>query len=137
VAIGRFEAKTARNRAKTIVTHNVAPLDRSLRSKKLRRNSMSQNVLKDVSSSSILNEEGKPTEQDKPREGGFTRRLEQQTAKVPSGGYLGLAIGSMLLSAGVAVFAQKKEYANFIGLWAPSLLLIGIYNKLVKQLGSN
>jgi hypothetical protein len=88
---------------------------------------MSQNALKDVSSSA----------QNIPSEGGFTRKLEEQTAKVPSGGYLGLAIGSMLISAGVAVFAQKKEYANFIGLWAPSLLLIGIYNKLVKQNGSD
>jgi hypothetical protein len=70
------------------------------------------------------------------REGGFTRKLERQTAKVPSSGFLALAIGSMIASAGIALFAPRKEFANFVGLWAPSLLLIGIYNKLVKQLGS-
>jgi hypothetical protein len=91
---------------------------------------MPQSSLKNISSQAGSNQES-------PQEGNFTRRIERQTARVPSGGYLGLAIGSMLISAGVAVFAQKKEYANFIGLWAPSLLLIGIYNKLVKQLGSD
>jgi hypothetical protein len=71
------------------------------------------------------------------REGGFTKRLEQQTAKIPSGGFLGLAIGSILFSAALAIFTKKKDSANFVGLWAPSFLLLGIYNKLVKQLGSD
>lgn len=76
-----------------------------------------------------------PLEQDLPREGRLTKAIEKQTAKVPSVGYLGLAVGSMLISAGVMIFARRKEAANFIGLWAPSLLLIGIYNKLVKLEG--
>lgn len=71
------------------------------------------------------------------KEGELTKRIEEQTAKVPSVGYLGLAIGSMVLSAGLVIFAQKKEFANFVGLWAPSFLLIGIYNKLVKLEGSD
>jgi hypothetical protein len=65
-------------------------------------------------------------------EGQMTRRIEQQTAKIPSIGFLGLAMGSMVASAALAFFAQKKELATFVGLWAPSLLLIGVYNKLVK-----
>lgn len=65
-------------------------------------------------------------------EGRITRQLERQTARIPSGSYLSMAIGSMLISAGLATFARKKEFANFVGLWAPSFLLIGIYNKLVK-----
>jgi hypothetical protein len=76
-------------------------------------------------------------DQEAPSEGLFTRRLERQTAKIPSVGYLSLAIGSMLISAGIALFSEKKEYANFVGLWAPSILLIGVYNKLVKQNGSD
>ncbi len=71
------------------------------------------------------------------QEGTFTKRLEQQTAKIPSSGFLGLAIASIFVSAGLALFTQRKDTANFIGLWAPSFLLIGIYNKLVKQLGSD
>jgi hypothetical protein len=43
----------------------------------------------------------------------------------------------MVLSAGLAIFSERKEFANFVGLWAPSFLLIGIYNKLVKLQGSD
>ncbi len=69
-------------------------------------------------------------------EGKLTRQIEEQTAKVPSVGYLSLAVGSMLLSAGFA-FTRRRDIANFIGLWVPSLLLIGVYNKLVKLEGSD
>jgi hypothetical protein len=72
-----------------------------------------------------------------PKEGALTQAVEKQTAKVPSIGYLALAVGSMAVSAGLAIFSNKKEYANFVGLWAPSFLLIGIYNKLVKIEGSD
>ena len=72
-----------------------------------------------------------------PVEGEMTKRIEQQTAKIPSIGFLGLALGSMVASAALAFVAQRKELANFVGLWAPSLLLIGIYNKLVKLEGSD
>ena len=70
-------------------------------------------------------------------EGELTKRVEEQTAKIPSLGYLGLAVGSMVLSAGLVIFARKKEFANFVGLWAPSFMLMGIYNKLVKLEGSD
>ena len=62
----------------------------------------------------------------------LTKRVEAQTAKVPSIGYLGLAIGSMVLSIGLEVFAERKEFGNFVGLWAPTFMLLGIYNKIVK-----
>jgi hypothetical protein len=65
-------------------------------------------------------------------EGRLTRGIEQRTARIPSVGYLWLAIGSMVASAGLAVFVRRKEFANFVGLWAPSFLLMGLYNKLVK-----
>lgn len=70
-------------------------------------------------------------------EGEVTKKIEQQTAKIPSIGFLGLAVGSMLASAGLAFLADRKDLANFVGLWAPSLLLIGVYNKLVKLEGSD
>ena len=72
-----------------------------------------------------------------PGGGALTKKIEKQTAKVPSIAYLNMALGSMVLSAGLAIFAERKEYANFVGLWAPSFLLIGIYNKLVKLEGSD
>ena len=64
-------------------------------------------------------------------EGKVTTKIEERTAKVPSGAYLGLAIGSMVLSAGF-MLAGKKQIANFVGQWVPSLLVIGLYNKMVK-----
>ena len=72
-----------------------------------------------------------------PEEGEITRRIEKQTAKIPSVGFLGMAVGSILASAGLAFIAHKKDMANFVGMWAPTLLLIGVYNKLVKLEGSD
>lgn len=71
------------------------------------------------------------------REGNLTQTVEQQTARIPSLGYMGLAVGSMIASALITVFAERKEYGNFVGLWAPSFLMMGIYNKLVKLEGSD
>lgn len=65
------------------------------------------------------------------KEGKTTALIESQTSKVPSGTYLALAIGSMVVSA-VAMATGRKQIANFIGQWAPSLLVIGLYNKVVK-----
>jgi hypothetical protein len=31
----------------------------------------------------------------------------------------------------------KEEKANFVGQWAPSLLILGLYNKMVKLHGSD
>jgi hypothetical protein len=65
------------------------------------------------------------------KEGNFTRSVEVQTSRIPSINFLGLAVGSMIASAGL-MFAGRRETANFIGQWAPTLLVIGVYNKLVK-----
>lgn len=67
-------------------------------------------------------------------EDNLTRAVEGKTAKIPSMGFLGLAVGAMAVSAGIELFAprRKKEMANFVGLWVPTILLFGIYNKLVK-----
>ena len=31
----------------------------------------------------------------------------------------------------------KKEQSNFVGQWAPTLLILGLYNKIVKVAGSD
>lgn len=74
-----------------------------------------------------------------PREDMVTKTIERQTARIPSVGWLGLAIGSMALSAAFEVFTGKhrKDPAAFVGLWVPTFLLFGIYNKLVKLEGSD
>ncbi len=66
----------------------------------------------------------------------FTGALESQTSKVPSSGYLAFAIGSMAVSA-ILKATGRDEWALFVGQWAAPFLIIGVYNKLVKQQGSD
>jgi hypothetical protein len=68
------------------------------------------------------------------REGHVATMLEEQTAKIPSDVYLWAAVGSMAASLLFKIF-RRDDAAVFVGLWAPSFLMIGTYNKLVKQLG--
>jgi hypothetical protein len=69
-------------------------------------------------------------------EGQVARAIEQQTAKLPSDTFLWMAIASMAASA--AMQAKGNRHVSlFIGQWAPTLLIFGLYNKLVKQLGSD
>src|SRR5688572_21923849 len=70
------------------------------------------------------------------REGRVARAIEQQTAKLPSDTFLWAAVGSMGLSLALELMGEEKK-ANFIGHWAPTLLLFGLYNKLVKLHGSD
>ena len=69
-------------------------------------------------------------------EGALAKAIEEQTAKLPSDTFLWLALGSMVASASFKL-AGKSHEAVFVGQWAPAFLLFGIYNKLVKQLGSD
>ena len=68
-------------------------------------------------------------------EGELTKAIEYYTSQVPSGVYLSLATASIGLSLGLRVFGQKHA-ANFVGHWVPTILILGLYNKLVKLEGS-
>ncbi len=70
------------------------------------------------------------------QEGRVARTIEQQTAKLPSDTFLWAAVGAMGLSAALEM-GGKKQSANFIGHWVPTLLILGVYNKLVKLHGSD
>lgn len=70
------------------------------------------------------------------QEGQTTSYLESKTAKMPSSLYLGAAIASMGLSLGFKL-AGKNHAALFFGQWAAPFLVIGTYNKMVKQHGSD
>lgn len=68
------------------------------------------------------------------REGRIARAIEEQTAKLPSDLFLWLAVGSM--AASLTLKLLKNDHISlFIGQWAPSFLLLGIYNKIVKVEG--
>jgi len=61
--------------------------------------------------------------------------IESQTAKIPSGTYLTAAIAAMVGSALLMLFGQRNV-ANFVGQWVPTILIMGLYNKIVKVEGS-
>jgi hypothetical protein len=70
------------------------------------------------------------------QEGRVTGAIESQTSKIPSSGYLAAALSSMAVSA-VLKIAGKDQAALFVGQWAPAFLILGVYNKMVKQHGSD
>ncbi len=69
-------------------------------------------------------------------EGQLAKTIENQTAKLPSDTFLWLAVGSMVTSATMQMMGSRHA-SLFVGQWAPTFLLLGLYNKLVKQLGSD
>jgi hypothetical protein len=64
----------------------------------------------------------------------FTKTVEDYTAAVPSSAYLAVAIGAMGLSLLFQATGRGK-WGNFIAQWAPTWLILGLYNKLVKLEG--
>lgn len=69
-------------------------------------------------------------------EGYVTKVIEHYTSMVPSGVYLTTAFAAVGLSLGLR-FAGKKEAAHFVGLWPATIMLMGVYNKMVKVHGSD
>ena len=84
----------------------------------------------------ILDREPKTQPQADHREGPVARTIEQQTAKLPSDTFLWAAVASMVTSATFQLMG-KRHVSVFIGQWAPTFLIFGLYNKLVKQHGSD
>ncbi len=70
------------------------------------------------------------------REDNFTGAIESQTSKVPSSFFLGLAVASMAASF-ILKLTEKDDWALFVGQWAAPFLIMGNYNKMVKQHGSD
>jgi hypothetical protein len=70
------------------------------------------------------------------REGGVARAIEDQTARLPSDTFLWAAVGSIGLSLGLQMMG-KQQASNFVGTWAPTILILGLYNKMVKLHGND
>jgi len=68
------------------------------------------------------------------REGPVATAIEEQTAKLPSDLFLWIGMGFMAVSLGLQL-AGKKKMSNFVGHWPANVLLLGLYNKLVKLEG--
>ena len=70
----------------------------------------------------------------KRREGPVAKGLEKRTAQIPSDLWLWAAGASIAGSLALQV-SRRREEANFVGQWAPTFLILGLYNKLVKTNG--
>lgn len=68
-------------------------------------------------------------------EGEVTKQIEQVTSNVPSGAFLSFAFGAIAVSA-LLQLAGRKADAQFVGQWVPTVLVLGLYNKMVKLHGS-
>jgi len=76
------------------------------------------------------------TSQSQHQEGTIARTIEQQTAKLPSDTFL-WAAGASIIGSLVLHTMDRKHDALFVGQWAPTFLILGLYNKLVKVAGSD
>ncbi len=66
----------------------------------------------------------------------ITAIMESQSAKLPTSFFLAAA-GAAILGSLAFKLQGKEHHALFVGQWAAPFLLFGIYNKMVKQHGSD
>ena len=69
-------------------------------------------------------------------EGIVARTIEDQTAKLPSDVFLWAAFASMGASLTLQCMG-KRHTSLFVGQWAPTFLIFGLYDKLIKVAGSD
>ncbi len=69
-------------------------------------------------------------------EGPMARAIEHETVKIPSDWFLWAASASIAGSLGLHCTGRKTE-AAFVAQWLPTILILGLYNKLVKVAGSD
>ncbi len=85
---------------------------------------------------SRMGQAGQRDEAQQHSEGVVARTIEQQTAKLPSDVFL-WAAGASIVGSLFLQFSGKQHQALFVGQWAPTFLVLGLYNKLVKVAGSD
>lgn len=84
----------------------------------------------------------------RPRESRRVRKMERMTARLPSDLFLWGAGAAMAASLVTQIMGgrgrgsrftatERAPLPMFIGMWVPSLLLLGVYNKIVKVAGSD
>lgn len=80
--------------------------------------------------------DGDTSDAQKHSEGPVARGIEHYTAQAPSDWFLWAGGASIVASATLQLLGRKED-ANFVGHWAPTFLILGLYNKIVKVAGSD
>jgi hypothetical protein len=62
-------------------------------------------------------------------------RSRTPSSRAPSKVWLGLAVASMAASAAL-VLSGRKQLGSFVGTWAPSILILGVYDRLSKGMSA-
>lgn len=70
----------------------------------------------------------------KPKEGKTTVAVEKRTSRIPSIVYLIAGLSALACSSSMMMRGRKSK-ALLIGQWAAPLLIMGLYNKVVKTEG--
>ena len=83
-----------------------------------------------------MGQTGSYSEAQQHSEGTVAKAIEEQTAKLPSDVFL-WAAGASIVGSLFLQFSGKQHEALFVGQWAPTFLVLGLYNKLVKVAGSD
>lgn len=78
---------------------------------------------------------GSPQELEQ-REGRVARSIERQTAKLPSDLFLWSALGAIAVGFFLEVTGHEEK-GHWVGQWVAPILLLGLYNKIVKVAGSD
>jgi hypothetical protein len=74
----------------------------------------------------------------KPRtEGPVAKAIEDQTSKIPSDVFLWAALGFLGVSAFRSIRSRRDSGESFLSTLGPTLLMLGVYNKIVKLHGSD
>lgn len=70
-------------------------------------------------------------------EGKVATLIERQTARMLPSDLFMWAAGASIVTSLVLKLQKRDNEALFVGQWAPTLLLFGVYNKMVKLMGSD
>jgi hypothetical protein len=84
----------------------------------------------------MLRTQQDPTQRWSSAEGGAAKTIEKRTSQLPSDVFLWAAGGSICGSLALRVMGRSSD-AIFVGQWAPTFLILGLYNKIVKTMGSD
>lgn len=69
-------------------------------------------------------------------ESDLVKRIEKRAENIPASYFLTAAAASVAIALALA-FSRKKQWAGFVGQWVPTILLLGIYNKILRSLPSS